>query len=163
MKAFKLFTDAQLKWIFTREIYEGQFYSFPAFGFHAYLSPNYGDGEYIDTNPATKSLSDQYFLVKEKRNGFCRGNFYSRPLKDDWWMSETELSNRDFLTVLFMFVLFSIPIVLYNLIRLINFRRLVCLVRGHHVTFKCDFKTHYLDHPYSISCDRCGKVIDKNF
>lgn len=87
---------------------------FPRFGFTIYAEPNYTSGKHIDTNPFTKSLDNEMFLVKEKVNGFCKGNFYHKPTDIDWWLSEEELSRRGLIEIVFLFFLCFIPLSIYN-------------------------------------------------
>jgi hypothetical protein len=68
-------TTKQKEWFSKRTIKVGQVYMFPRFGFFIYTKPCYSSGEFFGTNPFTKSLDHERFLVKDKVNGFCRGNF----------------------------------------------------------------------------------------
>lgn len=56
---------------------------FPAMGFDIYSGPSYLESVHMDTNPFTRSLAHEQFLVKDIENGFCRGNFYSKPHNTD--------------------------------------------------------------------------------
>lgn len=80
----KLLTTKQKQWLISKTIKENDFYMFPRFGFTVYSEPNYSSGQHVNTNPFTKSLDGEYFLVKEKVNGFCRGNFYHKPKGRDF-------------------------------------------------------------------------------
>jgi hypothetical protein len=113
----KLLTEKQKSWLVRKAIKVNGFYSFPAFGFTVYAEPKYDSGVLIDANPFTKSLSGEFFLVKEKVNGFCRGNFCERPKGKDVYLSEEELSRRGLIEMLFLFIISFIPLTLYNLCR----------------------------------------------
>ena len=110
----KLLTTKQKQWLVRKTIKENDFYMFPRFGFTVYAEPNYASGEYIDTNPFTKSLDSEMFLVKEKINGFCRGNFYHKPKGRDVYLSEEELSRRGLIEMLFLLIISFIPMTIYN-------------------------------------------------
>lgn len=110
----KLLTEKQRSWLVRKTIKVNGFYSFPALGFTVYAEPKYGSGVSIDTNPFTKSLAGEFFLVKEKVDGFCRGNFYERPKGRDMYLSEEELSRRGLIEILFLLIISFIPLALYN-------------------------------------------------
>jgi hypothetical protein len=110
----KFLTTKQKQWFFRKTIKVNNFYMFPRYGFTIYTEPKYSGGEYFSTNPFTKSLDHESFTVKEIKNGFCRGNFYDKPLKNDWWITEEDLSRRDFIEVILLFILCFVPLVIYN-------------------------------------------------
>ena len=107
-------TDKQKYWFKNRTIEIGQAYMFPRFGFFIYLSPSYMGGEYLDTNPFTKSLDNQRFLVKSKINGLCRGNFEHKPTSQDAYLEEAELQRRDAFERLILYSFCYIPLIIYN-------------------------------------------------
>ncbi len=112
----KLLTEGQVLWLLRKTINVGGFYSFPALGFTVYDKPKYSsEHETLETNPFTRSLAGEFFLVKEKVDGFCLGNFATNPKGRDWWISEEELSRRGLLVALILFVICFIPFVAYNL------------------------------------------------
>lgn len=111
----RFFTKTQKSFFVRRDIKVGEFYPFPMSGFHIYAEPNYLDGKYLDCNPMTKSLQGQYFVVKEITNGFCKGNFKSRPKGSDFYILKDELSQKPLIEILLLFVLLSIPFMVYNL------------------------------------------------
>ncbi len=111
----KFLTTKQKQWLVRKSIKVNDFYMFPRFGFTVYAEPNYASREYIDTNPFTKSLDSEMFLVKEKINGFCRGNFYHKPKGRDMYLSEEELSRRGLIEMLFLLIISFIPLTIYNL------------------------------------------------
>jgi hypothetical protein len=113
----KLFTSKQKDWLFRKTIKVNGLYMFPRYGFMVYAEPNYMSGQYISTNPFTKSLDRELFQVKEKINGFCKGNFYHNPKGKDIYLSEDELSERDIVEALFLFIISWIPFIIYNLIK----------------------------------------------
>lgn len=113
----KFFTKAQKSFFVRRDIKVGGFYPFPMSGFHIYTKPNYLHGEYFDCNPMTKSLQGQYFKVKKITNGFCEGNFKSRPKHGDFYITEDELAQKPLIEILLLFTLCFIPFIVYNLIR----------------------------------------------
>jgi hypothetical protein len=114
----KLFTQKQKTWLVRKKIQVGDFYSFPSMGFTIYVQPNYLIGEHIDTNPMTKSLAHEHFLVKEiTDNGFCRGNFYGRPKGSDMYLTEEELSRRELIEIFILFIFCAIPMIIYNLFK----------------------------------------------
>ena len=110
----KLLTKKQVNWLFSKNIKVGEWYMFPRFGFTIYEKP-FIKGSYIDTNPFTKSLDNQYFVVKEKINGFCRGNFQHKPAPTDFYLEERELSNRNLIEFFFLLIICFIPMILYNI------------------------------------------------
>ncbi len=111
----KFLTSKQKRFITNRNIKVNDFYPFPAFGFNIYSQPNYNDGELVDTNPFTKSLLNEFFVVKEITNGFCKGNFQHRPKGHDFYITEKELSDRSFFESMFFLIILFIPMYLYNL------------------------------------------------
>lgn len=114
----KLLTDKQKQFLSRREIKVGSFYSFPAFGFDFYAEPNYSSGARMDTNPFTKSLQNEFFVVKEIINGeFCRGNFQYRPKGYDFYITHEQLSKRDSMPKLLLSILLFIPFFIYNLFK----------------------------------------------
>jgi len=113
----KILTKKQKTWMIQKDIKVGSFYSFPAMGFNIYSSPNYSTGEYMDTNPFTRSLAGEFFLVKEITDGFCKGNFYNKPKGADMYITVSELSRRGLFEMLFLFLTCSIPLVVYNMIK----------------------------------------------
>src|ERR1043166_228167 len=110
----KYLTQEQRLWIARRSIRVGEAYMFPRFGFNVYSGPSGEESAFIDTNPFTKSLDKQLFLVKEILNGYCRGNFYHRPHHQDFWLSLDELSARGGVEMLFLLLIMYLPFVLYN-------------------------------------------------
>lgn len=110
----KLLTKKQKNWIIRKNIKVGSFYRFPPMGFMVYAEPNLSSGIRIDTNPFTKSLSGEFFLVKDKIGNFCKGNFYDKPFKQDVYLDEGELSRRTLIEMLFIFLITIIPFSLYN-------------------------------------------------
>ena len=110
----KFLTTKQKHWMIRKTIKVGSFYSFPPMGFTVYAEPKYSSGAEIDTNPFTKSLASEFFLVKEIENGFCKGNFYERPKGRDMYLTEEELSRRTLIEMLFLFLLAFIPLTIYN-------------------------------------------------
>lgn len=93
-----------------REINIGDIYLFPQWGFFVYETPNHNNGRYLDTNPMTKSLNNDYFLTKEKEGGFIRGNFYKKPLSQDFYLTELSISKRDLVDKT-LFCLFVLPFI----------------------------------------------------
>ena len=110
----ELLTTKQKYWMTTKTIKVGSLYMFPAMGFTVYSEPNYSSGLKVDTNPFTKSLGSELFLVKEITNGFCKGNFYDKPKGPDMYLTEDELSRRGLLEILLLFLITSIPLTIYN-------------------------------------------------
>ena len=113
----KLLTKKQKIWMIQKDIKTGSFYSFPAMGFNVYSMPNYSSGEYIDTNPFTRSLAGEFFLVKEITNGFCKGNFYDKPKGADIYITVDTLSRRGLFEMSSLFLTCSVPFVIYNIIK----------------------------------------------
>jgi|SRR6478735_12541642 len=109
-------TKKQKDWIYNKQIKENSLHMFPRFGFTIYTEPNYVSGEYMDTNPFTKSLDNELFLVKNKINGFYKGNFYNNPLINDFYLNEDELSKRDFIEFSLLMIISFIPLIIYNLL-----------------------------------------------
>lgn len=108
-------TTKQKAWLIRKTIKAGDFYSFPPMGFTIYAEPSYSGGEYMDTNPFTKSLAGEFFLVKEKINGFCKANFYDRPKGADMYLIEEELSQRPIFEMLILLIITFLPLIIYNL------------------------------------------------
>lgn len=113
----RFLTEGQKQWMVRKTIKVGGFYSFPAMGFTVYVEPKYSSGEKIETNPFTRSLAGQFFLVKAKENGFCKGNFYERPKGRDMYLDEEELARRGLFEMLFLFLISFIPLAIYNLFK----------------------------------------------
>ena len=100
-------TPEQRLFLTTRNLREGKFYMFPRWGFHIFDEK--GDKAYLPTNPFTKSLDRHYFLVKELTGGkLVRGNFYEKPLAEDFYLSKEELQRRDAVEMVFV-VLVCVP------------------------------------------------------
>ena len=114
----KFLTQKQKTFLVRKKIKVGNFYRFPPMGFTVYAEPNYLNGADIETNPFTKSLAHEYFLVKEITiNGFYKGNFYDKPKARDMYLSESELSARTLLEIIVLFLILFIPFWIANLIR----------------------------------------------
>lgn len=111
----KFLTNKQKQFLTNKKIKVNDFYPFPAFGFNVYSEPNYNNSEYMNTNPFTKSLSGEFFTVKEITNGFCKGNVKYKPKGNDFYITEKELSKRSSLEVLIFSIILFIPLSLYNL------------------------------------------------
>lgn len=112
----KLLTEKQKEWLSTRTVNVNETYMFPTFGFHIFAEPSYlGQSEFLDTNPFTRSLAHERFLVKEKVNGFCRGNFEHKPKGADVYIPEHELAHRDLIERVALYLTCFIPFVVYNL------------------------------------------------
>jgi len=113
----KFLTKSQKQFLSRREIKVGGFYPFPAFGFKFYAEPNYSSGASMDTNPFTKSLAHEFFVVKEITGDFCRGNFQSRAKGSDFYLDKEELSMRSGIEKLLLSLLLFIPFFVYNLFK----------------------------------------------
>lgn len=112
----KFLTNKQKLFLSRREIKVGGFYSFPTFGFDIYAEPNYSSGKTLDTNPFTKSLAGEFFIVNEIiDDDFCKGNFQHRPKGRDFYITVEQLSKRDSFVILLLSVLLFIPFFVYNL------------------------------------------------
>lgn len=109
-----LTTKQKLFLIEKKEITVGTSYMFPRFGFTIYSKPSYAYGQYMDTNPFTKSLDYQRFLVKSIEDGFCKGNFESNPKGEDAYIREDDLRRRDFIEITLLTLITFIPMVIYN-------------------------------------------------
>lgn len=116
MKKFKFLTQEQKLFFLKRDIKAGESFPFPPMGFTVYDRPNYdADSASISTNPFTKSLAGERFKVKEiTENGFCRGNFESRPKGADVYLRKNELEMRGLMEAGLLFLICSIPFILYN-------------------------------------------------
>lgn len=115
----KFLTQKQKTFLVRKKIKVGNFYRFPPMGFTVYAEPNYSSqGGLIDTNPLTKSLAHEFFLVKEiTENGFCKGNFYDKPKPRDMYLLEHELSSRTLLEIIVLSLVLFIPLWIINSIR----------------------------------------------
>jgi len=111
----KVLTDGQRSFLVRKNIKVGNMYQFPMFGFHVYPSASYEHGEKLDTNPFTKSLASQFFVVKEITGDFVRGNFHERPKNPDFYLTVSELQSRSLFEMFVMFLVLVIPFSLYNL------------------------------------------------
>ena len=112
----KLFSPKQATFITTKKIKVGGFYSFPSLGFTVYENSDYSKGASIETNPFTKSLDHELFIVKEiTENGLVRVNLINRPRAKDFYLSLHEIENRGLITMLFLLLILTIPFLLYNL------------------------------------------------
>jgi hypothetical protein len=112
----KLFTQKQKEWFFIKKIEKGNIYMFPMFGFRVYSKPSFSESAFLDTNPFTKSLSNESFYVKEVENGFCKGNFYNKPKTSDFYLRESDLATRNFIEVFLIFIFCAFPLIIYNVI-----------------------------------------------
>lgn len=110
-----LLTQKQVKWLFEREIKVGNLYPLPSFGFYIYFQPDFEEYSYIDNNSFTKSLDKELFEVKEKLNGFCKGNFHKSAKTKDFWIREEKLAERGIIEVILLFIIAFIPMIIYNL------------------------------------------------
>lgn len=110
----KWLTEKQKTWFQEREIKVGGIYMFPRFGFELYSKPSYSSGQYLDTNPFTKSLDHERLFVKEKIDGFCRINFVSGKKCPDGYIEEFDLKQRDLIERLILYFFCFIPLVIYN-------------------------------------------------
>ena len=110
----KLLTKKQKQWLLRRNIEINRFYMFPRFGFTIYSAPNLGSYETINTNPFTKSLDHEYFVVKEKVNGFVRGNFQNKPHGIDFYLYEEDLAQRDMFEHMILLVVCFLPMLAWN-------------------------------------------------
>ena len=90
---------------------------FPRYGFTIYESADLLSGSRIHTDPFFNSLDHESFIVKEKKDGFCLGNFMKKPYKKDFYLLERELSNRDLSESIAMAIFCFIPMVISNLVR----------------------------------------------
>lgn len=113
----KLLTTEQKKWIAFRKIEVGRSYPFPRWGFTMYSSPSYSSGVSMDTNPFTRSLDHERFLVKGKVDGFCLGNFEDNPKGPDFYMKETDLEMKDWIEISFLMIFCFLPMVINNLLK----------------------------------------------
>ena len=114
----KFLTKKQKLRIRFREIKVEGFYMFPRFGFYVYANPiDLSDREWMGINPFTKSLDHQRFVVKEKINGFCRGNFQDKPHRVDFYIRESELAYRELVERILFWIFIYIPTIIYNLCR----------------------------------------------
>lgn len=107
-------TDKQKEWLKNRTIEVGHSYMFPRFGFFIYTQPDPMYGEYMDTNPFTRSLDHERFLVNKKINGFCRGNFEHRRKRRDIYIEEEELQRRDVFEKSMLYLFCYVPLLVYN-------------------------------------------------
>ena len=99
--------ESQKEYIRVRALKIGELYMFPRWGFTIYDANKNAD--YLSTNPFTKSLDKQFFYLKEiGEDGLVRGNFYERPLKQDFYLNAEELKKRDHVEMFFM-SLFYVP------------------------------------------------------
>jgi hypothetical protein len=115
------FTDKQKNFILKRDIKVGKSYSFPELEFRVSQElpdiEKIEDMETVNTNPFTKSLSGQYFLVKEVGDVFLRGNFSKRPLKKYFYVLKYEFVRNPIGFVIFMTIILFIPFNIYNIIK----------------------------------------------
>lgn len=110
-------TNNQINWFYDKKIKVNNIYMFPRFGFTIYLQPSLTSyNKHLDTNPFTKSLDNERFLVKEKTDGFVKGNYYNNPLSSDFYLKEDELSYRGSIVAIFLIILCYVPLRLYNYI-----------------------------------------------
>lgn len=110
-----MITEEQKRWFRIREIKIGNEYSFPSFGFTIYERPNYSSGMFLDTNPLTKSLTHEYFVVKDIDGDFARVNFVRKPYYKDFYLTVSEIECRSLFETLFLYLILYIPFTIYNL------------------------------------------------
>lgn len=116
MKIFKL-TDTQKTFLFERKIKVGGLYLLPRWGFTIYTQPSYSTGQYLDTNPFTKSLDHERIVVKEIVGDFCRVNFTTGKKSADGFIETDDLKYRDNVEICLMYFFCYIPMVVYNLFK----------------------------------------------
>ena len=112
----KLLTTTQKQFLLRRTIRKGGMYMFPISGFNIYTGP-YSESIFMDTNPFTRSLAHEQFVVKDIVDGFCKGNFQSKPYSSDFYITQDELSRRSLIEMLLLFTITSIPMTIYNWFR----------------------------------------------
>ena len=118
----KLLTDKQREWLYRKNIKIDGFYMFPRFGFTIYKSPTFSSGKRMDTNPFTKSLDHEYFLVKDKSNGFVKGNFSEKPDDVDFYLREDELADRAAFETLFLLIVAFVPMLIWNKLSIVKIK-----------------------------------------
>jgi hypothetical protein len=110
----KYLTDKQKEFLFERTVKIGSRCMFPRFGFNVYATPSIEHGEYMDTNPFTKSLDKELFIVNDIVDGFCKGNFADSPKTSDFYLLKTDLTNRGLIEYLLLRVILWVPFVIRN-------------------------------------------------
>jgi len=88
----------------------------PRFGFTAYQVPSYLHGEYISTNPFTKSLDYSYVEVIDEVDGFYKLKFQnSKPGERHFYLSKSEMEFRGVWTTMILRVLMWPVFSIYNI------------------------------------------------
>lgn len=116
----KFLTQNQIEFIFRKKIKIGGMYPFPSLGFNAYRDPKCINGGYVSTNYMSRSLMGQFFLVKDIKDGLCKGDFYQKPMGEDFYMLKEELSRRKIFEIVFLFLITLLPFLTYNFFKLIT-------------------------------------------
>lgn len=110
-----MLTQRQKDFCAKRKIRKGWTYMLPRFGFTAYPVPSYSCGEYINTNPFTKSLDFSPVTVLGEKDGFYKVKFDGRR-EMPFYVSKSEMEFRGvFITLILRGLLWPF-FSLYNII-----------------------------------------------
>lgn len=114
-----MLTQKQKTFLLVQKITVNGIYMFPSWGFVAYKYPDPEMSHCIDNNPFTRSLDHERFLVKEIKpdSKYVRGNFYRRPLANDFYLLKEELEERPMILVLLLTIICYVPFTVYNLFK----------------------------------------------
>jgi len=82
-----------------------------------YLKPSYGSGQPFEVSLFGKNLSGEFFRVTEIDGKFVKGNFERNPTTPDFYLEKAELETRPLFEMAFLFLLLSIPFMVYNLFK----------------------------------------------
>lgn len=112
-------TDGQKEFLIKQEIKVGNVCMLPRWGFAVYGSPEYGDYQWLDTNPFTKSLDDQPIKVLEVQDNFIKVEFLKKRRKAStpFWLLKSEIEVRSFTETVILTILCAIPFTVYNLFK----------------------------------------------
>lgn len=115
-----MLTFEQKEYISKRKLKVGGICMLPRWGFTAYASPNYGDYQYFDTNPFTKSLDNHPIQIVSLSGSFVEVKFLNKRFgKADkhWWMLNTQLEQRDVVEKGLLLCVCIVPFMLVNAYR----------------------------------------------
>lgn len=105
-------TDKQRHWMHKRTLAIGKYFTFPDRPFYFYEYDNYDSGELFKL-PPNKEIRGLYLIPVEIGESFVRCKLSNRVPKE-FYIERRDLENRDPKEIIFMYLLFWLPLVIYN-------------------------------------------------